>query len=328
MHETCSGDGPNLWRARFRRHSSGRAYIFRAQSSWPMGLDRASTRTSDYRRHSRQIDGGKVIDLKSFIFAEVVPLPAPEDQINPPAIFEKYDNAVDAIGETPAAADDPKLLDLSLKLFDNDANHRASIDARAAAMMSAITLAATLVTGVGFTMFRDTSGLPVVTFWAMFLSFVFTLIYLTATIILLFQIHGRIIRFTPDPTDLATPLPAPNQLSSYPRQIAVRVLRYTVGNYSINNRVLVRLWVAQKCFRNALVVLVLGGLLTTMILMSSTHDTENGLRLAQALARKAGCTDLPSLTADRQGRWKGSCLFQGRPTRVLVNDNGNTEFSP
>jgi hypothetical protein len=264
--------------------------------------------------------------LIPFILDEVVPRITPEAQLNPAAEFDAYTRAVTAIAAAPVTDDDPKLLDLSLKLFDNDASRRASIDSRAGAMMSAISLAATLVTGVGFTAFKDTSGLSKGTFWAMFVTFVLALLYLTITTVLIFQIQGRIFRSTPDPRDLPTPPPATP--SPYSRGMAVRILRYTIDNYKINNRVVNRLWIAQKCFRNALLVLVFGGIVTTVFMVLASPAPPSGQRLAQVIARAAGCSDLPPLTIDPKGRWVGPCLLSGRPATVTVNPDGRTEFSP
>ena len=280
------------------------------------------------------------------ILGEIVPLPTPEAQLNPQPLFDHYAQAVHAIDTAPAGEDDDKLLDLSLKLFDNDAARRTSIDTRAGSMMSAITLAATLVTGVGFTTFNSVGGLSSKVFWSLLATFVLALIYLTVTIILLFQIQGRRFRATPDPSDLPTPPALPNvpvpanpppvnapappaaPPSRYPRQIAVRMLNYTIYNYRVNNQVINRLWIAQKCFRNALVVLVIGGIATTLLMATAAPPPPDAERLAQALARSAGCTDLPALTVGKTGQWSGVCLRGGSPVSVAVLPNGETTLTP
>jgi hypothetical protein len=263
--------------------------------------------------------------LKTFIFTEVIPWPTAKQTLNNPNVFNPYTTAVNAIEQTAPSADDPKLLDLSLKLFDNDASRRTSIDSRAGTMMSAITLAATLVTGVGFTTLKDTTGLSSAVFWAIFVTFLLTLLYLTITTVLLFWIEGEIPRYTPDPRDVQKSQPA--NPSTYSRDVAVKVLRYTIDNYKVNNRVMDRLEIAQKCFRNALLVLVTGGIATVLLIFFCT-GASSGLRLAQALAIEAGCTDLPNLTVDRKGRWVGMCLHSGKPTNVVINSDGHTEFPP
>ena len=261
------------------------------------------------------------------IFLELVPLPISESELNPPGIFDKYEAAVATIKAGAATADDEKILNLSLKLFDNEVARKASIDSRASAMMTSITLAAALVTGVGFTMFKDVGSVSSAAFWSIFVSFAAALLYLTATAVLCIYIQGPIARATPDPTDLVPPPHA--EPSAYPRHLAVSILDYTITNYKINNRAVSRVWLAQKCFRNALLTLVVGGIATAIIMMRPSIDAaSNGLRLAQMLARSAGCADLPSLKLDSQGRWHGLCLFQGASAVVLVDADGRARIGP
>ena len=66
-----------------------------------------------------------------FVLSEIIPVPLSEDHLNPPAIFAAYDMAITTIQEGAASLDDPKLLDLSLRLFDGDAGRHTSIDTRA-----------------------------------------------------------------------------------------------------------------------------------------------------------------------------------------------------
>jgi hypothetical protein len=258
-------------------------------------------------------------------FLELVPWPTGEVQLNPPSVFQRYEEAITNIEKREANADDDKLLDLSLKLFENDASHRAGIDSRASGMMAAISLAATLVTGVGFTTLKDTSSLSNDAFWTIFVTYVVALIYLGATVLLSFYIQGPITRETADPTDLVPPPPA--QPSNYQRQLAVRLLRYTINNYKVNNHVAERLFSAQKCFRNAMLALVVGGIVTSII-MRAGAGASTGLRLAQTLARMAGCVDLPPLTPDGSGRWHGLCLFQGRSANIVIDADGKASFQP
>ena len=163
----------------------------------------------------------------------------------------------------PPSADDEKLLANSWKIFDNEAIRRNSIDTRAAALMPAITLAATLVTGVGFTVLKDAS-LPASARWIILLSFLLSLVYLIRTMLLLFLIHGEISRHTPDPSDLVTAptvLPAvaaAGAVSVYDRRLACKIMSYTVNNYRVNNVWSDALYVAQRAFRNAIIAVVLG----------------------------------------------------------------------
>jgi hypothetical protein len=61
------------------------------------------------------------------------------------------------------------------------------------------------------------------------------------------------------------------QPSAYAREYAVKLLRYTIGNYKANNQQMDALSVAQRCFRNALIVLVAGGCITAALYMLTSQ---------------------------------------------------------
>jgi hypothetical protein len=192
--------------------------------------------------------------------------------LNPDEVFARYVGAIDRMANTPPSADDQKLLAQSMKLFDNESARRNSIDSRAGAIMSAIGLAATLVTGVGFTVLKDVS-IPPLARVIFLLGFVPSLVYLLRTMLLLFQIQGDVTRNTPDPSDLPTApadlrpiaeVPAgaadnATALSVYDRRLACKIMTYTVENYKVNNVESDALFVAQRAFRNAIISIVLSG---------------------------------------------------------------------
>jgi hypothetical protein len=194
--------------------------------------------------------------------------------LNPDDVFAGYGNSIDVMEAVPLTADDEKLLAQSWKLFDNETARRTSIDTRAAAIMSAIGLAATLVTGVGFTVLKDVS-IPSIARVFILMGYVLSLVYLVRTMLLLFQVHGDVPRYTPDPSDLVTgPLPpaAPGApiLSPYDRRLACKIMRYTVNNYKINNMQADALFVAQRAFRNAILAIVLGGSVAVFLIFLNT----------------------------------------------------------
>src|ERR1700682_3092673 len=195
--------------------------------------------------------------------------------LNPDAVFAAYLGAIGATENGPPSADDEKLLANSWKIFDNEVARRNSIDTRAAALMPAIPLSATLVTGVGFTVLKDAS-LPASARWIILLSFLLSLVYLIRTMLLLFLIHGEISRHTPDPADLVTTptvLPAvagAGAVSIYDRRLACKIMSYTVNNYRVNNVWSDALYVAQRAFRNAIIAVVLGGTSAGIVIFSNT----------------------------------------------------------
>jgi hypothetical protein len=264
--------------------------------------------------------------MASCLMDEIVPNYGKEADHNPVTVFEKYEQAVQAIEGSAPTADDPKLLDLSSKLFEIDAERYAWINSRATTLLGAISLAAALVTGVGFTTLKDIASVPLPVSIAIVSTYVLALVYLCVTTIICFRIQGPVIRVTPDPSDV---VPAASMTPSrYHRDVAVVMLRYTIENYRISNRVAGMLWVAQKCFRNAVVVLVIGGLLVVGLVAVSGPPPASALKLAQALARAAGCTDNPTLARDQSGGWTGLCLSQGKTVRVKVDIDGRAILSP
>jgi hypothetical protein len=185
--------------------------------------------------------------------------------INPAHLFAFYENAIYDMERVAPSTDDPTLLTQSWKIFDNDAGRRSSIDSRAGAIMPAISLAATLSTGVGFTVLKDTT-IPLDARWVILATFVLALVYLVRTMFLVFVIEGKVFRNTPDPSDLSTPIAAPGTLSPYERKLSCKIMRYTVDNYQINNIQSDTLFVAQQTFRNAIITIAIGGIVAGVII--------------------------------------------------------------
>jgi hypothetical protein len=182
-----------------------------------------------------------------------------EAELNPAEFFQRYDDAITELENGKATADDSKLLAQAWKIFDNEWARRTTIDTRASTLMPAISLAVTLVTGIGFTVFKDRT-ISLDARFVILLTFVLSLLFLLRTMLLLFMIHGKVYRSTLDPSDVVLPitLRAP-AVSSYDRKIACRLLRYTVANYRTNNIQSDNLFVAQHSFRTAVLIVALGG---------------------------------------------------------------------
>jgi hypothetical protein len=100
---------------------------------------------------------------------------------------------------------------------------------------------------------------------------VLALVYLVRTAVLLFSIHGKVFRSTLDPSDLTPPsFHSRTATSPYERKLACKILRYTVANYRVNNIQSDTLFVAQHAFRNAIIVVVVGGALAGILIFLAT----------------------------------------------------------
>ena len=216
-------------------------------------------------------------------------------EFNPELIFRAYEESISDIESSGPTSEDAKLLAQAWKLFDNEGARRSTIDTRASMLMPAISLAVTLVTGIGFTVLKDNT-VSVDARVIILTTVVLALFYLLRTILMLFMIHGKVYRNTLDPSDIALPLVSSrSRASSFDRKIACKLLRYTVANYRANNVQSDNLFVAQHSFRNAILIVALGGTIATcMLFLKSLNGsgadaaTPMGYSLIQqALVRKA-----------------------------------------
>ncbi|HLG83063.1 MAG TPA: hypothetical protein VKY22_18775 [Bradyrhizobium sp.] len=202
------------------------------------------------------------------------PMRSDTADLNSPAIFTGYRQAVTDIERGTPSADDEKLLAQSWKIFDNESARRTSIDTRAGALMPAISIAATLVTGVAFTVLKDTALSPMAR-WGVLATIAGALVYLIRTMLLLFVVHGRVFRNTPDPSDLPTPAGvAAGATSPYDRSLACKVMRYTISNYEINNVQSDALFVAQQTFRNAILIVAIGGTIVGWMIFENARQSD------------------------------------------------------
>lgn len=188
------------------------------------------------------------------------PTTASETEINPSTVFAIYDQALEKLRRGRPTSDDPKLLDLSWQLFDKEAARRSSIDARAGILMAAPALAASLIVGVGFTTLKglvtSTDAQTVV----ILVTYVLVLLYLFRTMFLVLKILGAVTRSTLGPDDVLPPATAAGAVSDYSRRVSAKIIGYTIDNYRADNVQMDRLSVAQMSFRNAIAVIIIGGL--------------------------------------------------------------------
>jgi hypothetical protein len=206
------------------------------------------------------------------------PMRAEEGVINPEELFHNYEASLTEIEKGKPTTDDVKLLAQSWKMFDNETGRRTTIDSRASAIMPALGLVVTVVTGVGFTILKDNT-ISLDARIVILAAFVIALVYLVRTMLLVFLVHGKVYRGTLDPSEIVPPQQVPaGEASPYDRAIAIKLLGYTIGNYKANNTQSDNLFVAQQVFRNAIITLALGGVITVILIFahgSVEAPTEN-----------------------------------------------------
>jgi hypothetical protein len=133
---------------------------------------------------------------------------------------------------------------------DEDAR-LSSVDSRAGQLLAAAGITATLVTTA-----VNQKGLSPVASGRLWLivAYCVSLVYFVRCILLALRVHGARRRFVVGPDDLSV------VTSDFQRHIAVLQLKALLGNYQTDNVKAELLYTAQRCFRNAIIVVGFGGL--------------------------------------------------------------------
>lgn len=197
------------------------------------------------------------------VLEQIYPRAQPEHAVNPAAIFSLYQQSLDQIVADQASTDDPRLLELAWKLFDQESARRTSIDARAGGVLPATSIVASLIVGVGFGALKEIAEVNRVIIYATFIA---SLVFLGRSILYALSVQGSVVRYTLGPDDIAPAPPVPPVgPSRYERHIARKLIQYTINNYKINNMQMQYLRVAQQSLRNAIVTIIAGGLIVAAI---------------------------------------------------------------
>lgn len=179
-----------------------------------------------------------------------MPVPRRDRTINPPELFAGYETRLAELRDDARIADD-ELLEQARKMWADQEARLSSIDSRAGRLMAAAGIAASLTTTAvgqkGF--FGSAAGNPLLV-----VAYVLALAYFAYCILIALRVHGRRRRYKIGPDDLV-PVRAP----SYARHLALELPASLIKNYQSDNRQVEALHMAQWAFRNAVILLVLGG---------------------------------------------------------------------
>jgi hypothetical protein len=181
-----------------------------------------------------------------------------EDEFNPGSIFETYKRVLADLGAEQHPVKDTELLQVTRQLFEDEAQRRESIDARAGLLFGATGISGSLIVGVAPGLLRIVPHATVAPLsYEILACYLPALVFFGRTIVNAIRVQGSIRGYTLGPDDL---LPSENAEISYERSLALKTLWYTIENYKVNNRQLQLLLVAQQCFRNAVILVLLAGL--------------------------------------------------------------------
>ena len=186
-----------------------------------------------------------------------------DDILNPHNLFKKYIESYNLIAKSENTRHGPRILEISKYLFDEEENRRKRIDTTASNFLSIIAVVAALIIAMAGLIFNKGINLDdSISFLTLILYFI-SLIYLFCAYINSLSIFGIVPRYYPDPNDLV-----PNNSESenqFSLRIGVTFLYYTVENYKINNRQQHKIHNSRVLIRNAIVALLMAGILLGII---------------------------------------------------------------
>lgn len=183
-------------------------------------------------------------------------------EINRDIVFQPYVDTLASLDPDHPSALDKELLDLAQKLFDETSARRTAIESDASSILAANSIVVSLI-AIGFGSLKDLAqSADIRLVLGIYLIFVLALVYLGRAIYYAMRIGvGITFRSTLGPDDIA-PLPPVEQncVSPYHRQIARKLIAYTIDNYKANNILRANLRVAQESLRHGIMVIVIGGI--------------------------------------------------------------------
>lgn len=194
-------------------------------------------------------------DLRAML-THVWPKVEPEHEINPPEIFSGYERTIHAY--VPSLSDEliPTVLAQSQRAFEYCNDRRHSIDQRAAVLLQATGVTSTLVVATAGILLAQSHLLVSRLVFGVALSIV--LVFLARSAVCALRVHGKVTRSTLGPED-ALPSRPELDYAAYGRECIDHFLRFTSGNYRVDNKRMEVLAVAQGCYRNAVVAILAGG---------------------------------------------------------------------
>ena len=133
----------------------------------------------------------------------------------------------------------------------NGSERRQSIDSRSEILFAATAVLLTLLVGVAANLLLDSDGDLSIGEYAMLVIYALILVVLVRVGLTVLTIHGKVTRYLIGPDDLP---------GSSERDLAATLLRYIIRNYEVDAIRTESLYVAQRLFRNAIVLLGVAGL--------------------------------------------------------------------
>jgi hypothetical protein len=180
-----------------------------------------------------------------------------DSYVNPSHIFLRYQSRLIEL-RNDTTIPDVDLLEQVRRMWTDQETRLSSIDSRAGQLMAAAGIAASLTTSA----VNQKGVFPVITGKTpLIAAYLLALGYFAYCIIIALRVHGERRRHKVGPDELVPPAVVTSSTApvAYARHLAHELLTSLIKNYQSDNRQAETLYVAQRAFRNAVILLVFGG---------------------------------------------------------------------
>ena len=199
-----------------------------------------------------------------YLWSRLWPHPQPEEELNPPAIFLTYANALPRMRAVLDGALRSRLFDLAGQLYRSEMERRRHTEARSTATLTAAGITFALAGGLLGLFGKEL--MTVMTPWkvAIVACHSVALVYLVGALMAALRVYGRSPIHIVDPVDLA-PIDGETD-TAYVERYSCRLIEYTIENYKENNRILQSVSTSQTRLQYAIGLLFVAVLLFVALL--------------------------------------------------------------
>lgn len=183
-----------------------------------------------------------------------------EEELNPIKLFDEYVNACDGLGDNMDVALGSRFLENSKYIFVEEEERRDRLERTATTILSSTAIVVVLIVAMSKFVFGDKilEKTLLISIFSI-ASYGISLIYFFMAFIYALRVFASVSRHYLGPIDIAPQ--SKENVAPFSIRIGKKFLECTIENYKINNREMNKTHVARSMLRNAIVTLLLSGVL-------------------------------------------------------------------
>lgn len=187
-------------------------------------------------------------DVAAGLVRQIWPTRLRRDRLNPPNTFARYSDAIKGMSAIPAGEEERAIvLESTRKMVEAEETRRDGIDTRAGLLLAAAGISISLtVSFLTEPVLRDSLFLLRV-------SYVVAVLFLVRSTTTALRVLGTRVWHKLGPDELVEQYRNPSALAT---GLSMMLLNQLLHNYQVNNERADALYVAQRCFRNAVLSLM------------------------------------------------------------------------